>query len=83
MSDMVKYRVVSLKKDQVAALYFTMSDIVHVNRIFFLWKIKMAAQSDLSILKFELLFLWSDKKSSSFCIYGRMKAEPKSFSEFS
>ena len=30
MSDMVKYRTVSFKKDQKAALYFTMSDIVHV-----------------------------------------------------
>ena len=30
MSDMVKYRVVSFKKDQIAALYFTMSDIVHI-----------------------------------------------------
>ena len=29
MSDMVKYRAVSFKKDQIAALYFTMSDIVH------------------------------------------------------
>ena len=29
MSDMVKYRVVSFKKDQIAALYFIMSDIVH------------------------------------------------------
>ena len=28
-SDMVKYRAVSFKKDQIAALYFTMSDIVH------------------------------------------------------
>jgi hypothetical protein len=28
MSDMVKYRAVSFKKDQIAALYFTMSDIV-------------------------------------------------------
>ena len=26
---MVKYRAVSFKKDQIAALYFTMSDIVH------------------------------------------------------
>ena len=26
----VKYRAVSFKKDQIAALYFTMSDIVHV-----------------------------------------------------
>ena len=30
MSDMVKYRGVGFKKDQIAALYFTMSDIVHV-----------------------------------------------------
>ena len=30
MPDMVKYRAVSFKKDQIAALYFTMSDIVHV-----------------------------------------------------
>ena len=44
------------QKDQIAALYFTMSDIVPDNRIFFLWKIKMAAQSDLSILKFECFF---------------------------
>jgi hypothetical protein len=29
MSDMVKYRAVIFKKDQIAALYFTMSDIVH------------------------------------------------------
>ena len=29
MSDMVKYGAVSFKKDQIAALYFTMSDIVH------------------------------------------------------
>ena len=29
MSDMVKYRAVSFKKYQIAALYFTMSDIVH------------------------------------------------------
>ena len=29
MSNMVKYRAVSFKKDQIAALYFTMSDIVH------------------------------------------------------
>ena len=29
MSDMVKYRAVSFKKDQIAALYFTMSYIVH------------------------------------------------------
>ena len=29
MSDMVVYRAVSFKKDQIAALYFTMSDIVH------------------------------------------------------
>jgi hypothetical protein len=29
MSDMAKYRAVSFKKDQIAALYFTMSDIVH------------------------------------------------------
>ena len=27
MSDMVKYGAVSFKKDQIAALYFTMSDI--------------------------------------------------------
>ena len=26
---MVKYRAVSFKKDQIAALYFTMSDIFH------------------------------------------------------
>ena len=26
---MVKYRAVSFKKDQIVALYFTMSDIVH------------------------------------------------------
>ena len=26
---MAKYRAVSFKKDQIAALYFTMSDIVH------------------------------------------------------
>jgi hypothetical protein len=31
MSDMVKYRAVSFKKDQIAALFFTMSDIVHKN----------------------------------------------------
>ena len=30
MSDMVKYRTVSFKKDQIVALYFTMSDIVHI-----------------------------------------------------
>ena len=30
MSDMVKYKAVSFEKDQIAALYFTMSDIVHV-----------------------------------------------------
>ena len=29
MSDMVKYWAVSFKKDEIAALYFTMSDIVH------------------------------------------------------
>jgi hypothetical protein len=29
MSDTVKYRAVRFKKDQIAALYFTMSDIVH------------------------------------------------------
>ena len=29
MSDIVKYKGVSSKKDQIAALYFTMSDIVH------------------------------------------------------
>jgi hypothetical protein len=29
MSNMVKYRAVSFKKDQIAALYFTMSAIVH------------------------------------------------------
>ena len=29
MSDMVKYRAVSFKKDKIAALYFTMSDIVY------------------------------------------------------
>ena len=29
MSDMVKYRAVSFKKEHIAALYFTMSDIVH------------------------------------------------------
>jgi hypothetical protein len=29
MSDMVKYRTVSFKKDHIAALYFTMSDVVH------------------------------------------------------
>ena len=29
MSDTVKYRAMSFKKDQIAALYFTMSDIVH------------------------------------------------------
>ena len=29
MSDMVVYRAVSFKKDQITALYFTMSDIVH------------------------------------------------------
>ena len=29
MSDIVKYRAVSFKKDQIAALHFTMSDIVH------------------------------------------------------
>ena len=29
MLDMVKYRAVSFKKDQIAAMYFTMSDIVH------------------------------------------------------
>ena len=29
MSDMVQYRAVSYKKDQIAALYFTMSGIVH------------------------------------------------------
>jgi hypothetical protein len=29
MSNMVKYRVVRFKKDHMAALYFTMSDIVH------------------------------------------------------
>ena len=28
MSDMVKYRAVSFKKDQIAALYFIMSDIL-------------------------------------------------------
>jgi hypothetical protein len=28
MSDMVKYRAVSFKKDQIAALYFPMSDMV-------------------------------------------------------
>ena len=28
MSDMEKYSAVSFKKDQIAALYFTMSDIV-------------------------------------------------------
>ena len=27
--DMVKYRAISFKKDHIAALYFTMSDIVH------------------------------------------------------
>ena len=30
---MVKYRAVSFKKDQIAALYFTMSDIVHVYKM--------------------------------------------------
>ena len=29
MSEMVKYKAVSFKKDQIPALYFTMSDIVH------------------------------------------------------
>jgi hypothetical protein len=29
MSDMVKHRAVSFKKDHIGALYFTMSDIVH------------------------------------------------------
>ena len=29
MSDMVKYRAVSFKKDQIVALYFTMSDMAH------------------------------------------------------
>ena len=29
MSDIVKYRAMTSKKDQIAALYFTMSDIVH------------------------------------------------------
>ena len=28
---MIKYMAVSFKKDQIAALYFTMSNIVHVN----------------------------------------------------
>jgi hypothetical protein len=32
MSDMVKYRAVRFKKDKIAALYFTMSDIVHANK---------------------------------------------------
>ena len=31
MSDMVKYKGSELKKDQRAAQYFTMSDIVHCN----------------------------------------------------
>ena len=31
MSDMVKYRAESLKKDHIAALYVTMSDIVHTS----------------------------------------------------
>ena len=34
MSDMVKYRAVSFKKDQIVALYFTMSDIVHMMKLF-------------------------------------------------
>ena len=29
MNNTVKYRAVSYKKDQIAALYFTMSNIVH------------------------------------------------------
>ena len=33
MSDMVKYRAVSFKKDQIAALYFTMSEIVHFGQL--------------------------------------------------
>ena len=34
MSDLVIYRAVSFKKDQIAALYFTMSDIVDGNQFF-------------------------------------------------
>ena len=30
---MVKYRAVSFKKDQIAALYFNMSDIVNVYHV--------------------------------------------------
>ena len=37
MSDMVKYRDVSFKKDQIAALYFTLSDIVHYRLLQPIW----------------------------------------------
>ena len=37
MSNMVKYRAVSFKKDQIAALYFTMSAIVHSLYKFMMW----------------------------------------------
>ena len=33
MSDMVKYRAVNFKKEQIAALYFTMSDKAHGENI--------------------------------------------------
>ena len=37
MSDMVKYRAVNFKKDQIAALYFTMSDKAHGENIDDAW----------------------------------------------
>jgi hypothetical protein len=45
MSDMEKYSAVSFKKDQIAALYFTMSDIVHVPLLLHDTSLEMSEQN--------------------------------------
>ena len=56
---MVKYRAVSFKKDQIAALYFTKSDIVHGEDEKVLVSLSIFKAEQILYRKFIIMTVWS------------------------